>query len=90
MYELTETWVETETLVSRTSLAQANWAKVCAWIKDFTNGEIHSIRKGGFRTFSAIVGKSDNYKVVRYNNNGFEPKSVFVVYRKDIAIKRID
>lgn len=88
-YQLTERWVQTETLVSETSLAQANWAKVCNFIKDFTNGEINAARKGGFRTTSSItIAKSENYRVRRYNNGG--GKSVFVILHKDIAIAKMD
>lgn len=87
-YQLTERWVEIETLVSKTSLAQANWAKVCNFIKDFTNGEITAVRKGGFRPWKTTLKVSDNYKVVRYNNGG--DKSVFVILRRDVAICRCD
>lgn len=86
-YEMIETWIQTETLVCETRIAQANWAKVCNFIKDFTNGEIPAVRKGSFSPFRVVLKTSDNYSVIRYNNGG--DKTVFVILKKDVAIRRI-
>lgn len=86
-YQLTERWVQTETLVSETNLAQANWAKVCNWVKDMTQNEIQAIRKGCSSPFRVVLKTSDNYSVIRYNNGG--DKTVFVILKKDVAIRRI-
>ncbi len=86
-YEMIETWIQTETLVCETRIAQANWAKVCNWVKDMTQNEIQAIRKGGFSRFKVVLKTSDNYSVIRYNNGG--GKSVFVILKKDVAIRHI-
>lgn len=86
-YKMIETWVQTETLVCETRMAQDNWAKVCNWVKDMTQNEIQAIRKGGFRPFKVVLKTSDNYSVIRYNNGG--GKSIFVILKKDTAIKKV-
>lgn len=86
-YEMICTWVQTETLVCETKIALDNWAKVCNWVKNMTQNEIQAIRKGCSSPFRVVLKTSDNYSVIRYNNGG--DKSVFVILKKDVAIRRI-